>query len=90
VGQFPLLTKANLMKMIVNLPDGVIGSWHQVTLEENAGALEGEAQVTVRVDGTAVPPHTMFARDVVRLWLSWSDAFEGVADKDAHIQDATP
>ena len=78
------------MKMIINLPDSVIGSWHQVTMEEDFAALEGEAQVLVRVDGTLVPPHTMFARDVVRLWLSWSDAFEGVDDKDSHIQDATP
>ena len=78
------------MKMIVNLPDSVIGSWHQITLEETPPFSVGDPLVLVRVDGTLVPPHTMFARDVVRLWLSWSDSFEGVADKDAHIQDATP
>jgi hypothetical protein len=76
------------MKMIINVPDSVIGSWHQVTLEEVPQALEGEAQILVRVDGTAVPPHTMFARDVVRLWLSWSDTFEGVFTKEALLEDA--
>ena len=67
------------MKMIINLPDDVIGSWHQVTLEE--AHYNDQAKVIVRLDGDAVSPHHPFARDVVRLWLSWSDHFEGVTEK---------
>lgn len=69
------------MKMVINVQDDLIGSWHQVTLEESFGALEGEAKVHVRLDGYLVSPHHQFARDVVRLWLSWSDSFEGSTQK---------
>ena len=83
------LTESQSPRMIINIPDAVIGSWHQVTLEESFNPRD-PAIVLVRLDGDAVSPHHQFARDVVRLWLSWSDSFEGVADKDAHILDATP
>ena len=60
---------------ILNLEDSVIGSMHQVTIEEDS------TQMTVRVDGNLLPPSHPFYKDVIRLYLSWSDHFEGITDK---------
>ena len=69
------------MKAIINIQDEVLGSWHQVTLENTPPFSEGNPLVLVRLDGDLVSPNHPFARDVVRLWLSWSDAFEGTTEK---------
>ena len=70
------------MKMVINVQDDVLGSWHQVTLEIPPPFSEGEPLATVRVDGQLVPFEHPFSVNVLRVWLEWSDTFEGVTEKE--------
>ena len=69
------------MKMIINVQDQVLGSWHQITVEK-ADAADG---TLVRLDGTAVPYDYELVRRIKQTLGSWEDELEGVTDKEHHL-----
>lgn len=77
VGRFPLLTKGSNMKAIINIQDEVLGSWHQITVDEE-----------IRLDGTTLPCDFETRKALIALMAAFKDDFAGICDgKDNYLAD---
>lgn len=71
---------------IFNLEDRVIGSMHQITVENHT-----ETPIpSIRVDGSLLPANHEFHQRVVAMLASWSDHFEGVPGKETVVANMRP
>ncbi len=61
---------------IINIEDSVIGSMHQVVVEQS------DSPWYIRVDGHLLNPMHPFCNAVFKLLLEWEDNFVGVTDKE--------
>ena len=66
------------IKALINIEDPVIGSMHQITVE-NGG--------TIRLDGTTIPPGYETRKAVMLLLAAFVDDFAGITGKDVHLAD---
>jgi hypothetical protein len=65
---------------ILNVQDQITGSWHQITVEK-------DDDIRVRLDGTLLPEDNETCYRAKALLGAWEDDFEGIADKEAYLND---
>ena len=66
------------MKVIINIKDQVMGSWHQITVHD---ILHSPDQF-VRLDGSLLSSNSELRKRILQLLGAWEDEFEGVTDKE--------
>jgi len=67
------------VKMIIDLEDSVIGSMHQIVVEDSDSA------ECIQVDGSTLPQDHPFNKEVFAFLLAWEDHFEGIVDKQEYL-----
>ena len=73
------------MKMIINVQDQVLGSWHQITVEQRTVPTGDFDNATIRLDGGLLPPRYELHHRIAQMVGAWEDEFEGVTDKEAYL-----
>ena len=66
------------MKMVINIQDRVIGSWHQITAERS---VQHPHEWTFRLDGQVIPGNKELELRLRLVLLCWEDEFEGLENK---------
>lgn len=65
--------------VVMAIEDTVIGSIHQVTVEQVG------SRKHVRINGTVLPYDHEFTKCAIALTESWSDHFEGLTELDEYV-----
>ncbi len=74
------------MKMLINIEDPVLGSWHQITVEQKSELSPDE--MVIRLDGTTLPDDFETYNVVLALQAAFKDEFAGITDgKDVYLAD---
>ncbi len=73
--------------IIANIEDPVLGCLYQITVETST--VNGEDEITVRVNSTLLAADHPFAIASVKYWLEYVDNFAGVVDLDDHLFNLT-
>ena len=71
------------MNTVINIKDQVLGSWHQITVEQPSNPEPGE--LTIRIDGTIVPPDFETHKAVMLLVAAYSDDFSGITELSQYL-----
>ena len=66
------------MRMIINIQDTVLGSWHQITADRN---IQYPHEWTFRIDGKRIPADRELDVRLRLVLLTWEDEFEGLGNK---------
>jgi len=66
------------MLAIINIQDPVMGSWHQLTVEQPSNPEPGELEI--RLDGTTLPPDFETHKAVMLLQAAFKDDFAGICE----------
>ena len=72
------------MKMIINVQDQVLGSWHQITVEHASNPLIND-KWHIRLDGSTLHPDFEINRRIHMMLGAWEDEFEGLTGKDHYL-----